>query len=126
MGEVMLDYVFHKEVLREGCNLLTFVAESCLVLSEAFQSNALADHVEELVEGGPPLLVVVHLLLRLLPRPAVHHAHLQERVFSTSSHTLECYCQFISYATPGSLITPNERQTKPNFCQTWGFRKVHL
>ena len=69
--------------LREGYNLLTFVAESCLVLSEAFQSDALADHVEELVEGGPSLLVVVHLLLRLLARPAVHDAHLrEERVFN--------------------------------------------
>ena len=78
----MLEDVFIRR-LREGYNLLTFVAESCLVLSEAFQSNALADHVEELVEGGPSLLVVVHLLLRLLARPAVHDAHLrEERVFN--------------------------------------------
>ena len=65
-----------------GRRMLTFVAESCLVLSEALQSDALPDDVEELVEGGPALLVVVHLLLRLLARPAVHDAHLQEeRVF---------------------------------------------
>ena len=63
--------------------MLTFVAESCLVLSEALQSDALPDDVEELVEGGPSLLVVVHLLLRLLARPAVHDAHLrEERVFN--------------------------------------------
>ena len=36
----------------------------------------MSDEVEELVEGGPPLLVVVHLLLGLLTSPAVHHAHL--------------------------------------------------
>ena len=73
--------------LREGCNQLTFVAESCLVLSEALQSDALADHVKKLVEGGPPLLVVVHLLLCLLARPAVHDAHLgEERVLNHLPH----------------------------------------
>ena len=64
--------------------MLTFVAESCLVLSEALQSDALPDDVEELVEGGPALLVVVHLLLRLLARPAVHDAHL-ERVLNSNN-----------------------------------------
>ena len=67
-----------------GRRMLTFVAESCLVLSKALQSDALADHVEELVEGGPSLLVVVHLLLRLLARPAVHDAHL-ERVLNSNN-----------------------------------------
>ena len=55
---------------------LTFVAESCLVLSKPLEPHALADDVEELVEGGPALLVVVHLLLGLLAGPAVHHPHL--------------------------------------------------
>ena len=64
--------------------MLTFVAESCLVLSEALQSDALPDDVEELVEGGPALLVVVHLLLCLLARPAVHDAHL-ERVLNSNN-----------------------------------------
>lgn len=55
---------------------LTFVAESCFVLVESLQPHSLADEVEELVEGRSSLLVVVHLLLRLLARPAVHHPHL--------------------------------------------------
>ena len=63
---------------------LTFVAESCLVLSKPLEPHSLADDVEELVEGGPALLVVVHLLLRLLARPAVHDAHL-ERVLNSNN-----------------------------------------
>ena len=58
---------------------LTFVAEPCFVLLEAFEPHPLAKEVEELVEGWPPLLVVVHVLLRLLPRPAVHHSNLEQR-----------------------------------------------
>ena len=64
---------------------LTFVAESCLVLSKPLEPHALADDVEELVEGGPALLVVVHLLLRLLPGAAVHDAHLGA-VFNNLPH----------------------------------------
>ena len=56
--------------------LLTFVAESCFVLAEAPESDPLSEHVQELVEGGAALLIVVHLLLSLLARPAVHHTNL--------------------------------------------------
>ena len=56
--------------------LLTFVAESCFVLVESLQSHSLTQQVQELVEGGSPLLIVVHLLLGLLARPAVHHPYL--------------------------------------------------
>ena len=55
---------------------LTFVTKPRLVFLEALEPDPLAQQVEELIEGGPPLLVVVHILLRLLARPAVHHAHL--------------------------------------------------
>ena len=56
---------------------LTFVTKSRLVFLEALESDPLAKQVEELIEGGPPLLVVVHVLLSLLARPAVHHTHLE-------------------------------------------------
>ena len=56
---------------------LTFVAESCFVLVEALEPNPLTNEVQELVEGGPALLVVVHVLLGLLTSAAVHYTHLQ-------------------------------------------------
>ena len=58
----------------------TFVAEPGLVLGEPLEPDPLADDVEELVEGGPALLVVVHLLLGLLAGAAVHHPHLGHKV----------------------------------------------
>ena len=64
---------------------LTFVAKSCLVLSKPLEPHALTDDVEELVEGGAALLVVVHLLLRLLTGAAVHDAHLGA-VFNNLPH----------------------------------------
>ena len=56
--------------------LLTFVAEAALVLVEVLESHPLPDEVEELLEGGAALLVVVHLLLALLALAAVEEAHL--------------------------------------------------
>ena len=68
--------LFYKKHLTLFCKL-TFVTKSRLVFLEALESDPLAKQVEELIEGGPPLLVVVHVLLSLLARPAVHHTHLE-------------------------------------------------
>ena len=56
--------------------ILTFVAESCFVLCEPLESDPLSEQVKKLVEGRASVLIVVHLLLALLPRPAVHNANL--------------------------------------------------
>lgn len=50
---------------------LTFIVQLSSVFAEAFQPHALAQQVQELLEGRPGRLVVVHLLLRALARPAV-------------------------------------------------------
>ena len=63
---------------------LTFVTKPRLVFLEALEPDPLAQQVEELIEGGPPLLVVVHVLLSLLARPAVHHAHLEHELIRIS------------------------------------------
>ena len=55
---------------------LTFIAESALVLVKVLQPHPLPDEVEELLEGGAALLVVVHLLLALLTLTAVQQPHL--------------------------------------------------
>jgi hypothetical protein len=73
----------HKATILLACGL-TFVAESCFVLVESLEPDPLSNDVEKLVEGGPPLLVVVHLLLRLLTSSAVHHSHLHTYVIRNS------------------------------------------
>lgn len=50
---------------------LTFIVQLSSVFAEAFQPHTLAQQVQELLEGRPGRLVVVHLLLRALARPAV-------------------------------------------------------
>lgn len=55
---------------------LTFGVQLGPVALKAFKPHHVAQQREELHEGGSCLLVVVHLLLRALARPAVQHAHL--------------------------------------------------
>lgn len=55
---------------------LTFGVQLGPVALKAFEPHHVAQQGEELHEGGSCLLVVVHLLLRALARPAVQDAHL--------------------------------------------------
>lgn len=55
---------------------LTLGVKLSPVLLEASQTNALAQQVQELLEGGSSVLVVVHIFLRALAGPAIHHPHL--------------------------------------------------
>lgn len=50
---------------------LTFIVQLSSVFAEAFQPHTLAQQVQELLEGRPGRLVVVHLLLCALACPAV-------------------------------------------------------
>ena len=67
---------------------LTFIAQPRLVLVESLEPDPLSDEVEELVEGGPALLVVVHLLLSLLAVAAVHQTDLKNREENMQNRTL--------------------------------------
>lgn len=51
--------------------MLTLIVQLRAVLAEAFQPHPLAEEVQELLEGWPCRLVVVHLLFCALPGFAV-------------------------------------------------------
>ena len=71
-------YSFIRSLTSAGVKefFLTFIAKACFVLVETLEANSLSDDIQKLIKGRPPLLVIVHLLLRLLAGPAVHHPHL--------------------------------------------------
>ena len=52
-------------------HMLTLIVQLRTVLAETLQPHSLAEEVQELLEGRPCSLVVVHLLLRALPSSAV-------------------------------------------------------
>lgn len=52
-------------------HMLTLIVQLRTVLAEALQPHSLAKEVQELLEGRPRCLVVVHLLFRALPSFAV-------------------------------------------------------
>lgn len=61
----------HKHTGLVLAHVLTLVVQLRTVLAEAFQAHSLAEEVQELLEGWPCSLVVVHFLLRALPSLAV-------------------------------------------------------
>lgn len=56
--------------------VVTFGVQLGSVLGETLEADLLPQQVEELLQGGAGCLVVVHFLLSVLPRSAVHHTHL--------------------------------------------------
>lgn len=56
--------------------VVTFGVQLGSVFGEALEANFLSKQVQELFEGGTGCLVVVHLLLGALARPAIHHSDL--------------------------------------------------
>lgn len=56
-------------------HMLTLIVQLRTVLAETLQPHSLAEEVQELLEGRPCSLVVVHLLLRALACFAVHDAY---------------------------------------------------
>ena len=60
----------------QACRVV-FIAQAGLVPVESFESDPLANKVEELVECVPTFLIVVHFFFRLLAVSAVHHPNLQ-------------------------------------------------
>lgn len=52
-------------------HVLTLIVQLGTILAEAFQPHSLAEEVQELLEGWPCCLVVVHFLFRALPSFAV-------------------------------------------------------
>lgn len=56
---------------RALAHVLTLIVQLGTVLAEALQPHSLAEEVQELLEGRPCCLVVVHFLFRALPGFAV-------------------------------------------------------
>lgn len=46
------------------------------VLGESLEADSFPQQLYELLQGRARRLIVVHLFLTALPRPAVHHPHL--------------------------------------------------
>lgn len=59
----------------EWVHFLTLVVELCSVFLPALQSHSLPQQVQERVKRRPGTLVVIHVFLCTLSRPAVHHPY---------------------------------------------------